>query len=68
MDGFLPKKQIQVWILEDKEKLDFTDSSLLLFPRRVAVLQNPIFDFCKTIIGYNIDSAIVKRIHTVPSM
>ena len=39
MDGFLPKKQIQIWILEDKEKLDFTDSSLLLFPRRVAVSQ-----------------------------
>lgn len=31
MDGFLPKKQIQIWILEEKEKLDFMDSSLLLF-------------------------------------
>ena len=26
MDGFLPKKQIQILILEEKEKLDFTDS------------------------------------------
>ena len=39
MDGFLSKKQIQIWTSEEKEKLDFTDSSLLLFLRGVTVLQ-----------------------------